>query len=275
MDAKNMPSASVSFSGNIPHHYDQYQGPIFFEPYALEIARRIDPSHVQVALEIACGTGRVTRHLRTAIPPSSKLIASDISPDMLAVAREKLKTLNIDWRIIDAQELPFDDNSIDLVVCCFGYMFVPDKRKAFAEVYRVLKSDGVFLFSTWDKLELNAASYVHRKTVKKYLENSLPATFLLAFSMNDDSIIKEDLEQAGFPNIKIEKVDKVAVSPTAKEAAYGLVQGGSIYNELMNRNPVWIDEIKTIVEKELAKKFGASPMAAPMRAVIIEAKKMN
>jgi SAM-dependent methyltransferase len=224
-------------------------------------------------LEIACGTGRVTRHLRTVIPSASKLIASDISPDMLAVAKEKLKTANIDWQIIDAQELPFDDNSIDLVVCCFGYMFVRDKVKAFSEVYRVLKPGGVFLFSTWDLLELNGASYVHRKTAKKYLEDLLPETFLLPFSMNDSKIINENLLQAGFPAIIIERVDKVAISPTAKEAAYGLVQGGPIYNELMKRNPVWIDEIQTIVEKELAEKYGASPMVAPMRAIITEAKK--
>src|SRR5258706_10628864 len=106
MDIKNTAALSFSFSGSIPSHYDQYQGPMHFEPYALEIVKRIEPSRVQIALEIACGTGRVTRHLRNVIPSSSKLIASDISPDMLGVAKEKLKTANIDWQIIDAQELP-------------------------------------------------------------------------------------------------------------------------------------------------------------------------
>ena len=273
MDIKNTNSDHVSFSGTVPQHYDQYKGPMFFEPYALEIAKRIDPSAAKKVLEIACGTGRVSRHLRMAISSSSKLIASDISPDMLAVAKEKCTSLDIDWRIIDAQDLPFEDNSIDVVVCCFGYMFVPDKQKAFAEAYRVLKPGGVFLFSTWDKLEHNAASHIYRETVKKYFEGPLSETFLLAFSMNDDGAIQNSLEQAGFSSIKIERVDKVSMSPTAKEATYGLVQGGSVYNEIMKRNPAWIDEIKATVEKELTEKYGASQMAAPMRALITESKK--
>jgi hypothetical protein len=131
----------------------------------------------------------------------------------------------------------------------------------------------VLLFSTWDQLELNAASYVHRKTVKKYLEEPLPETYKLPFSMNDDNEIRESLQNAGFSEITIERVDKAAVSPTAKEAAYGLSLGGSLYNEIIKRNPAWIEEITITIEKELAEKFGAAPMIAPMRALITEAKK--
>ena len=99
-----------------------------------EETKRIEPSGVAVVLEIAAGTGRVTRQIRERILPSAKLIASDISEEMLAVAKKKLSHLEIHWQNIDAQQLPFSDNSIDLVICCFGYMFVPDKPTAFAEV---------------------------------------------------------------------------------------------------------------------------------------------
>ena len=129
-------------------HYDQFFGPLFFEPYAIEVAKRIDPAPVSIALEIAAGTGRVTRHIRERIPASAKLIASDISEDMLAEAKKKLSHLDIDWQNIDAQQLPFSDNSIDLVVCCFGYMFVPDKPKAFAEAISCFKTGRhVFIYN--------------------------------------------------------------------------------------------------------------------------------
>ncbi|MEO7523675.1 MAG: methyltransferase domain-containing protein [Ferruginibacter sp.] len=252
-------------------HYDQFFGPLFFEPYAIEVAKRIDPAPVSVLLEIASGTGRVTRHLRKRIPPSAKLIASDINEDMLAVAKKKLSHLDIDWKKIDAQQLPFSDNSIDLVVCCFGYMFVPDKPKAFAEAYRVLKPGGVFLFTTWDKLENNAASYTSRSIAKKYLEEPLPESYNLATSMNDETILRPLLQDAGFAKISIEKVGLFSFSPTAKEASDGLVEGASIYEEIKKRNPAWIDEIKFKVEKELAEKFGAAPMIAPISALISQA----
>src|SRR5687767_9401826 len=267
MNAAAGSSKPFDFSGSIPGHYEQYLGPIFFEPYAIEISNRINPSLVHVALELASGTGRVTRHLRNVLHPASKLIASDISPDMLAVAKEKSNAPNIEWRIMDAQQIPFDDNSIDLVVCCFGYMFVPDKRKAFAEVYRVLRPGGMLLFSTWDKLELNGASQVYRTVAKKYLPEPLPETYNLPFSMNDETNIREMLSAAGFSKIKTEKVKLFSTSSTAKLAAEGLTQGGTIYNEIMSRNPAAIEEIKILVEKELASKFGEAPMVAPMSAV--------
>lgn len=252
-------------------HYDEFFGPLYFEPYAIEVAKRIDPDLVSIVLEIAAGTGRVTRHIRECIPISAKLIASDISEDMLLVAKKKLNHLDIDWQIIDAQKLPFSDNSIDLVVCCFGYMFVPDQPKAFKEVYRVLKPGGHFLFTTWDKLENNAASFSARSIAEKYLDNPLPKSYNLATSMNDEAVIGSLLEDTGFTKKTIEKVRLSSVCRTTKEAAYGLEEGGLIYEEIKKRNPVWIEEIKIKLEKELVEKFGAAPMVAPMSALINQA----
>ena len=260
----------LDFSGSVAANYDQYLGPMFFEDYAIEVASRIDPS-TKVALELSCGTGRVTKHIRQTLPASARLIASDISPYMLAVAKEKLNSSAIDWQIIDSQHLTFDDNSIDLVICCFGYMFVQDKSKAFKEAYRVLRPGGMLLISTWDKLEYNEASNVFRKTVKNYFGDSLPETYKLPFSMNDPTIIKEQLHNTGFTKINTDVVDKNSRCATAKEAAYGLVQGGSLFNEIIKRNPAWLEEITTAVENELKEKYGAAPMIAPMRAIISQA----
>jgi len=262
---------SVDSPGGGAFHYDHFLGPLFFEPYAIEIAKRIDPSPISFALEIAAGTGRVTRHIRERIAASARLIASDISEEMLAEAKKKLNHLDIEWQNIDAQQLPFRDNSIDLVVCCFGYMFVPDKPKAFAEAYRVLKPGGVFLFTTWDKLEHNAASHTSRSLAEKYLKGPLPESYNLAVSMSDEVVIRGLLEKTGFSKIFIEKVELFSVCPTGKEAATGMVEGGFVFKEIRKRNPEWIDEIKVELEKELSEKFGAAPMIAPMSAVISQA----
>lgn len=271
MDLKNIEFNAPNFTGSIPIHYDQFLGPMFFEPYAIEISNRIDPSSVGFVLELGAGTGRVTRHLRKIIPSTARLVASDISEDMLDVAKQKLDKLNIEWQIIDAQELPFDDNTVDLVVCCFGYMFVPDKCKAFAEAYRVLRSGGTFIFSAWDKLELNAASYIYRKLVTKILGTNLPDSYNLPFSMHDQKISKELLKTAGFSKISIESVDKQSIYDSAKDAASGLARGGCIYNEIMKHDPSLVEQIIILLEKELSEKFGASPMIAPMKAVICQA----
>lgn len=268
MNDTSTKASSFNCPGEEAFKYDHFLGPLFFEPYAIEVAKRIDPSPVSIALEIAAGTGRVTRHIRERIPASAKLIASDISEGMLAEAKKKLGHFDIDWQIIDAQQLPFSDNSIDLVVCCFGYMFVTDKPKAFAEAYRVLRPGGVFLITTWDKLEHNAASYTSRALAEKYLEGPLPDSYNVAVSMSDEFVIRELLEEAGFLKIVIEKKEQFSVSPTANEAANSLVESGVVFREIRQGNPELIDDIKIKLEKDLSEKFGAAPMIAPMSAVI-------
>jgi ubiquinone/menaquinone biosynthesis C-methylase UbiE len=268
-------TTNTIFNASVAGHYDKYSGPVFFEPYALEIAARIDPSNVDTAVEIACGTGRVTNHLRSRLKPSAKLVATDISQDMLEVAKEKLHDQLVEWQVVDAQNLPFEDSSIDLIVCAFGYMFLPDKVTGFAAAYRVLRPGGKLLFTTWDRLEFNGASLVHRKIVQPVLGEDLPPTFHIPFSMNNDEDIANWLQQAGFSNFKIERVDKTAKADSTKQVAEGLTQGGTIYNELMKRSPDQVPRIRAEVETQLVQKFGDAPMMAPMRALFVTAIKDN
>lgn len=269
MNDTNTDKSSSSFRSNTALHYDEFFGPFYFEPYAIEIAKRIKSDNIAIVLEIAAGTGRVTRHIRERIPSHAKLIASDISEDMLAVAKSKLSDADIQWQNIDAQQLPFSNNSIDVVICCFGYMFVPDKAKAFAEVHRVLKTGGQFLLTTWDKLENNTASWCARSIATKYLEKPLPESYDLPTSMHDEAVIRSLLQDAGFSKMSIEKKQLFSFSATAKEAANGLTKGG-LYDDIKKQDPAGLDEIKIKLEKVLAEKFGADPMAAPMSAVIGE-----
>jgi ubiquinone/menaquinone biosynthesis C-methylase UbiE len=254
-------------------HYDNFFGPLFFEPFALEVAKRIASLPVSIVVEIAAGTGRVSRHIRENIPPTAKLIATDISDEMLSVGKNKLAHLDIEWQIMDAQALSFNDSSIDLVVCCFGYMFVPDKHKAFAEVYRVLKPGGHFLFTTWDKLENNAASFCSVSVATKYLAEPLPESSYLATSMSDAAMITQLAHDAGFEKISVEKLQLLSVSETAKNAALGFIEGASIYGTIKKRNPEKIEEIKIELEKEFASKFGTAPMIAPISALMCQARK--
>src|SRR5207248_2899997 len=124
-------------------------------------ARRVAASAPRRVLETCAGTGIVTRRLRDMLPVSTQLIATDLNPPMLEVARGKFKPSEaVEFQPADATDLPFPDQSFDAVVCQFGVMFFPDKEKSYREAYRVLAPGGQYLFSVWDEHRFNPAPHL-------------------------------------------------------------------------------------------------------------------
>src|SRR6185369_2662198 len=125
------------------------------EPYAEDLARRLAPLRPGRLLEIAAGTGVVTRRLAASLPKECAIVATDLNPPMIEQAKAIGTARAVEWRQADAMKLPFGDAEFDAVVCQFGVMFFPDKAHAFAEARRVLKPGGTFLFNAWDRIEDN------------------------------------------------------------------------------------------------------------------------
>ena len=116
------------FAGSVPENYDRYMVPLIFEPYAADIARRAASLSPSAVLEIAAGTGVVTRALAPRLPPGASYIVTDLNQPMLdyAASRQPPDT-RIKWRQADALALPFENAAFDLVCCQFGAMFFPDR----------------------------------------------------------------------------------------------------------------------------------------------------
>jgi ubiquinone/menaquinone biosynthesis C-methylase UbiE len=135
-----------TFAGSIPSYYDRYLVPLLFEPYAEDLVRRLKVSMNANVLELACGTGVVTRRLPRTLEKHAGLTATDLSQAMLDIAQSKLQgDERVVWRQADATSLPFEDAAFDVVVCQFGWMFFPDRAQAMREARRVLRSGGQLL----------------------------------------------------------------------------------------------------------------------------------
>ena len=137
-----MANVDVAFVGSVPELYTRYMGPMFFEPYAADLANRLGGMASGKVLETACGTGIVTRALAAALPDTVAITATYLNQPMLDFAKSQPGGEGVDWQQADAQNLPVPDRSFDIVVCQFGVMFFPDKEKAYCEALRVLKPDG-------------------------------------------------------------------------------------------------------------------------------------
>jgi ubiquinone/menaquinone biosynthesis C-methylase UbiE len=139
------------FEGSVPELYDQYLVPLIFESYANNLVRRLRPLAPSTVLEVAAGTGVVTRAMALGLPETTAITCGDLSQPMVDHAARVGTARPVTFQRADVMQLPFADNSFDAVVCQFGVMFFPDQTQAYEEIRRVLKPGGTFLFNTWDK----------------------------------------------------------------------------------------------------------------------------
>src|ERR687896_56898 len=114
------PDTDKVFAGSIPKLYDTYLVPLIFEPYAADLAKRLSSRSLARVLEIAAGTGVVTRALASVLPQNVSIVATDLNQAMLDQAAAVGTSRPVEWRQADAMQLPFKDGTFDAVVCQFG-----------------------------------------------------------------------------------------------------------------------------------------------------------
>ncbi len=267
-----MVDTAASFSGTIPEHYDSCLGPAWFEPFGADLARRLPVDPPGDVLEIASGTGIVTKHLRERLDPALRLVASDISKAMLEYARNKLAGYEgIEWREADATRLPFADEEFGAAVCAFGVMFVPDKRAAFRELHRVLKKDGILLFNVWDRIEENPHAAANAAVVEGLFPGDAEMRFRMPYEMHDPALLRRLLNEAGFRKERIEKRRIQVDGVSARKLALGQIRG-TPRSLMIEKRGVSLDEVIEKVAAALAALGGADPYRGPANAVVVEAR---
>jgi ubiquinone/menaquinone biosynthesis C-methylase UbiE len=267
-----MSVTDTAFAGSIPALYEQYLVPLKFEPYAEDLTGRLADITQGRILELAAGTGVVTRAMAKALPPQVEIIATDLNQAMLDLARARLEAPNVRWQQADAQSLPFEASSFDAVVCQFGVMFFPDKLLGYRDALRVLKPGGRFLFNVWNALDLNPVSRIVAETVAKAFAND-PPRFIerVPFGYCDPDRIRGEVQQAGFENVDIDVVNKVSRAPSPREPAIGLCQGTPLRAEIEARAPERLDEITGKAMAALSHHFGPSSVENRMSALVVTA----
>lgn len=247
-----MESKDAVFAGSIPALYDRCLGPLLFEPYAEEMARRAAALAPGDVLETAAGTGIVTAALVRALP-EARIVATDLNQAMLDVAAVRIHSSNVEFQAADAQDLSFEDESFDLVVCQFGAMFFPDRVRAYGEARRVLRPSGRFLFNTWDRLEDNPASDATARAVAALFPDD-PPDFLrrVPFSCFDKEAVERDLRAAGFGQVETQTVSLAHGPASPSDAAAGLCQGSPLRSEIEERDAGRLKEATAAAEEALA-----------------------
>jgi SAM-dependent methyltransferase len=269
-----LPSSSdTKFAGSIPALYDAYFVPMLFAPYAVDLVNRVRPLRASRILEIAAGTGAVTRALAAATPAETAIVATDLNPAMLERAAATGTSRPVEWRQADAVQLPFPDGAFELVVCQFGAMFFPDKARAFAEARRVLAPGGAFVFNVWDKMADNEFTDVVTTALESVFPDD-PPRFMerTPHGYHDPHVIERDLARGGFEGApEIVAVEAVSRARSARIAAIAFCQGTPLRNEIEARDASRLGEATGTAEAALARRFGAGAIEGRMRAYVVVA----
>ena len=253
----------------MPQIYDRCLGPALFAPFAAELAecaRRLGPDRL---LELAAGTGIVTRGLVRALPDAD-IVATDLNPAMVSFGSQRVPEAT--WQAADALDLPFLDNRFDLVACQFGVMFFPDRPAGFAETARVLRPGGTALFATWDVVDASDFAAAFTAALATVLPDG-PPDFLtrVPHGYTDVDRIASDVRAGGLDEPSIARVVLTGRAESTRGLAEGFCLGTPVAFGLQERGD--LAELTEAIATELVARLGEGPIEGELSAYLITATK--
>jgi SAM-dependent methyltransferase len=261
-----------NFAGAVPGVYEQLLVPMIFAPYARDLATRIAARPLSAVLEIAAGTGVVTRELVERLPEAVSIVATDLNVAMLDEAARVGTKRPVLWQRADALQLPFDAQSFDAVVCQFGVMFFPDRASAYAQVRRVLRPGGAFVFNSWDRLEANGFTEVVQLALNDLYADEAPDFMRRTpHGYFDAQLIRDDLARAGFSaRAAITTLSAISQSASARSVAEAFCQGTPLRAAIEARGPEELARATDAVERALVLRFGSGSIESTLSALVVE-----
>ena len=270
-----MEKNDAAFGGAIPDLYDRLLVPLLFETYAADMAARVSKAHPRDVLEVAAGTGALTRAMSERLGEDTRITASDLNEPMLARGKARQKDDGrIAWQQADAQALPFEDSRFDLIACHFGVMFFPDRLAAYREALRVLRPGGHYLFNVWDALPRNEFVTVVSDVLAMLYPRD-PPRFMerTPHGYHEPDAIRRDLDAAGFREIEIERVQRQSRAGSAADVATAYCQGTPLRMEIEARTPPPLDDATKAVADALQHRFGSGPIEGEISAFAVSARR--
>ena len=242
---------------SVPDAYDRFMLSQLFEPWAADLIARAGLKPGSCVLDVASGLGPVARLAAAAAGPGGRVVASDISAAMLAVASARPEGPG--WATIEYLECPAsaiaaEDDSFDVVLCQHGLQFFPGRAAAVAEMRRVARPGGTAVMSTW------AAEHplgLFGPMIEAAQEAGIAEPFPGAFDRGSYCLSVADLADllraAGFRDVGVETAELEATWQTAEAATSALL--GTPFGPLVSALPA---EAQQQIRERLASKLGDS-----------------
>jgi SAM-dependent methyltransferase len=160
-------------------------------------------------LDIATGSGEPALTAARAVGQSGRVVAVDMSPGMLAIARERIDAAgltNVDLVESDAESMSLDPHSFDAALCRWGLMFMPDLDGVVRAMHRTLKPGGHFATAVWSVADKVPMLGLARDAIQRITGITPPPNAPGPMKLADTSILERALAAAGFRDVTIERL---------------------------------------------------------------------
>src|SRR6266436_2721233 len=195
-------------SATVPAAYDKYFVPRLFAPWARVLLDSIELKPGDHVLDVACGSGVVSRMAAERVGATGHVTGTDVSTQMLAVARAKPALPNaapIEYLESPAAPLPVPDHGFDAATCQHGFQFFPDRPAAAAEIKRALKPGGWLGVAVWGPIEECGHFMAAHHVLKGHVPAEIADLILLPFSWPKPADLAQLLTDAGFTEVRVEE----------------------------------------------------------------------
>ena len=223
VEVDNLQTAATRDEIEAASYYEEKFVPALFQHWAPVIVNAVGVESGDRVLDVACGTGVVTRNIIELIGDGPVLSALDISAGMIEVARTFAP--QVDWRVGNAIDLPYADNSFDRVVCQYGLMFFPDRVKALKEMRRVLKPGGRLAVSVWNTLENNPVIAGKVKILQDMVGSEAASALSMPFCLGELAPLEQMAEAAGIQRFEVQTQAGEACFTDLREFVDGELRG--------------------------------------------------
>lgn len=184
--------------------YECYPARYILGPWAPLLVDAVGLAGGERVLDVACGTGAVTREAAKRVGPGGRVIGVDLNPGMIAVARSlpALVGESIEWLECSALDLQFEKASFDAVVCQQGLQFFPDKAVALREMHRVLRNGGRLALSVWNNIGVYNTAV--GKALSRFIDGEIAQRFNASRRVPTADKLRRLATEAGFSNVTVQ-----------------------------------------------------------------------
>lgn len=250
MTTITQPFYGKTYGGTAPENYERYFVPSIGAPLAEDLVKIAALKPGERVLDVACGTGVVTRLAAQRVGSSGSVAGLDVNPGMLAVARLATSPkLAIDWYETSADAIPLPDGAFDVVLCQLGLQFIPNKLGALREMRRVLAPGGRLVLNVPGPTPPLFAAMAD--ALGKHIDSQAGSFVHIVFSLHDEQELRELMKGAGFHEVDVQKTRTTLPLPPAKEFLWQYVASTPLINLVAKAS----DESRAALEEEVSNKW--------------------